>query len=120
VIRRGFWLVAGAVLGVTGYRRATRLVRAVAPAVPARTGSAGGDSSARTADRRPLLTGRAVLAGAARAGRGVAQGAAFVRDVSDGMAEYWDRQGRHTLDSETRDREQQRAALRGQRGRPAP
>jgi hypothetical protein len=118
VIRRGFWLVAGAVLGVTGYRRATRLVRSLAPAVPARPVSPG--VVAGRADRRPLLTGRAVLAGAARAGRGAAQGAAFVRDVSDGMAEYWDRPGRHTLGSETRDRAQQRAALRGQRGRPAP
>jgi hypothetical protein len=28
VIRRGFWLVAGAVLGISGYRRLTRLVNA--------------------------------------------------------------------------------------------
>jgi hypothetical protein len=119
MIRRGFWLVAGAVLGVTGYRRATRLARSLAPAVSSRTGR---DAGSRTTGgtRRPVLSGRAVLAGAARTGRGAAQGAAFVRDVSDGMAEYWDRQGRHTLDSETSDREQQRAALRGQRGRPAP
>jgi isoaspartyl peptidase/L-asparaginase-like protein (Ntn-hydrolase superfamily) len=27
MMRRGFWLAAGAVLGVTGYRRATRLAR---------------------------------------------------------------------------------------------
>ncbi len=27
MIRRGFWLATGAVLGVTGYRRATRLAR---------------------------------------------------------------------------------------------
>jgi hypothetical protein len=36
VIRRLFWLTLGAVLGVTGYRRATRLVRSIAPGPRAR------------------------------------------------------------------------------------
>jgi hypothetical protein len=36
VIRRLFWLALGAVLGVTGYRRATRLVRSIAPGPRAR------------------------------------------------------------------------------------
>jgi hypothetical protein len=36
VIRRLFWLTLGAVLGVTGYRRATRLVRSLAPGPRAR------------------------------------------------------------------------------------
>ena len=31
MIRRLFWLVLGAVLGVTGYRRATALVRSLRP-----------------------------------------------------------------------------------------
>jgi hypothetical protein len=35
VIRRSFWLTLGAVLGVTGYRRATALVRSVSPAAQA-------------------------------------------------------------------------------------
>jgi hypothetical protein len=119
VIRRGFWLVAGAVLGVTGYRRATRLARSLAPAVSSRTGR---DAGSRTTGgtRRPVLSGRAVLAGAARAGRGATQGAAFVRDVSDGMAEYWDRQGRPTLDTESVGRDQPRPARPGQRRRPPP
>lgn len=36
MIRRLFWLVLGAVLGITGYRRATALARAVSPAGAAR------------------------------------------------------------------------------------
>jgi hypothetical protein len=67
VIRRGFWLAAGAVLGVTGYRRATRLARMLT--MPTAT------SPARA--RRSNIK-RAVTA------------AGFARDVRDGMAEYWD------------------------------
>jgi hypothetical protein len=36
VIRRLFWLTLGAVIGVTGYRRATALVRSVSPGPRAR------------------------------------------------------------------------------------
>jgi hypothetical protein len=39
MIRRLFWLVLGAVLGVTGYRRATALARSLRPAP--RAGLAG-------------------------------------------------------------------------------
>jgi hypothetical protein len=92
MIRRGIWLAAGAVLGITGYRRASRLARSL---VPARS-SAGraGTSTARLTARPPALTSRQVLAGAARAGRYAAGTAAFVRDVRDGMAEYLDRHDR--------------------------
>ena len=117
MIRRGFWLAAGAVLGVTGYRKATRLARAVVPAGrPARTGVL---TLAPEPPRRrpPLLTSRQVLRGAARAGRSAAQGAAFARDVRDGMAEYLDRHAQgagRTLESQ-----HGRQATAGQRGRPA-
>jgi hypothetical protein len=57
-MRRGFWLVAGAALGVTGYRRASRLARRISPAALAQ-----GGSQLRSA-------------------------ASFVRDVRDGMADY--------------------------------
>jgi hypothetical protein len=67
VIRRGFWLTTGAVLGVTGYRRATRLARMLT--MPTATSPAGA---------RRSTTRRAVAA------------AGFARDVRDGMAEYWD------------------------------
>jgi hypothetical protein len=102
MIRRGFWLLLGAVLGVTGYRRVSRLARAFAPA------SRASQPVARSG-RRLELTGRRVLAGAARAGRSTAEGVAFVRDVREGMAEYLDRQGQETS-----------AVPGSQRGRPVP
>ena len=116
MIRRGFWLVTGAVLGVTGYRKASQLARAVAPA--SRPAPAGVLALAPQPLRaRRLVTSRQVLRGAARAGRSAAEGAAFARDVRDGMAEYLDRHqpgsGR-TLESQ-----QGRQAPAGQRSRPA-
>lgn len=97
MIRRGFWLTAGAVLGITGYRKATRIVRAL-------TGQAQpGRSTAvvPTAARASLVarqTGLALPARPAarpggRAGSVVATAASaagFVRDVREGMAEYRD------------------------------
>ena len=92
MIRRGFWLVTGAALGVTGYRRASRLLQSFRPR------QAGSAASGRVVLRAPgprapgPHTGRRVLAGAARAGRGAAASAAFVRDVREGVAEYLDQQ----------------------------
>jgi hypothetical protein len=116
VIRRGFWLALGAALGVTGYRKASALARElVPPGRPARPGA--GPLAPSGPARRPLLTSRQILGGAARAGRSAARGAAFCRDVRDGMAEYLDRQrpgsGR-TLGSQ-----QERQAPAEPRGRPA-
>jgi hypothetical protein len=65
MIRRGFWLALGAVLGVTGYRRATRIARAM---VPARW--------------QP---------GPGQPGPGQLARAGFLRDVREGRAEYLDR-----------------------------
>lgn len=67
MIRRGFWLATGAVLGVTGYRRATRLARMLT--MPTTTSPA---SARRSNFQRAVAT------------------AGFARDVRDGMAEYWD------------------------------
>jgi hypothetical protein len=166
VIRRAFWLVLGAALGVSGYRRVSRLAQSLFPAgVPgARTvgghgslragpagpgptepgpvepgrigpgtvepGVAGGGAAGpgaagrgapaavRVAARPSLLTGRSVLAGAARAGRSAARGAAFARDVRDGMAEYRDRQ---RLDQPGLDQQGRgRRTLESQRGQRAP
>ncbi|HEY7143348.1 MAG TPA: hypothetical protein VH637_03805 [Streptosporangiaceae bacterium] len=60
MIGRLFWLTLGAVAGVTGYRRLSRLLRAALP-VPRR--------------------------GRARESGGLAS---FARDVRDGMAQYQD------------------------------
>jgi hypothetical protein len=98
VIRRGFWLATGAVLGVTGYRRLTRFARDL-------TGSAGGalptgtpGEGARTAAgdaAPPRLAPRAAAGYPVRRPRAgtVARIVAtmrFARDVRAGMAEYLD------------------------------
>jgi hypothetical protein len=117
VIRRGVWLAAGAVLGVAGYRRVTRLVdglarggsRGVVPPGQHRGGSWGvappgqhrGDSwaaarrtvrgtatvSAATADRPGSASQPAAGRPASTVAK-IAATASFVRDVRDGMAEY--------------------------------
>jgi hypothetical protein len=89
MIRRGFWVAVGAAIGVSGYRRASHLARTV---FPARPGSALATGPAGPA-RPTVITGRSLLAAAASAGRGTAQGVAFARDVREGVAEYLDRQG---------------------------
>jgi hypothetical protein len=83
VIRRLFWLLAGAVLGVTGYRRAGRFARSLRPA-----------SAVRPAGR--VL--RAVAwpghtAGRAAGGAARSHVAPFLTDVRDGMEIYLDRHG---------------------------
>ncbi len=71
MMRRLFWMVAGALLGVTGYRRVSRLARAV---------MAGG--------RRGPAPGRP------REGTWALWAAQFARDVRDGMELYTDRHPR--------------------------
>jgi len=103
MIRRGFWMVTGAVLGVTGYRRVTRLARMLTGPKPAASMPGTGPSAgprmlappgrpvmARQVMAR-LVAGRPAsgLGKPSRLARAVAA-AGFVRDVRDGMAEYWD------------------------------
>jgi hypothetical protein len=71
VIRRLLWMVLGAVLGVTGYRRLSRLARAVAP------GGRQGRGPGPRQRREP-----------------VAGAALFARDVRDGIEEYLSRHAR--------------------------
>jgi hypothetical protein len=81
VIRRLFWLLAGAVLGVTGYRRAGRFARSLRPA-----------SAVRPAGR--VLRAVAWPGHApARSAGGPARShvAPFLADVRDGMEIYLDR-----------------------------
>ena len=85
MIGRLGWLAAGVVLGVTGYRRASRLARSVRPAgIAARwsQSASGPDAPAarlgRPAGRRPASAGQ----------RGLGP---FARDVRDGMELYLDR-----------------------------
>ncbi|HXW46254.1 MAG TPA: hypothetical protein VEL03_15815 [Streptosporangiaceae bacterium] len=67
MIRRGFWLVAGAALGITGYRKVTRLARTLTGQQAA---GLAGPRSAAVADSRPgRLAGRQPR-GLPAAGRG--------------------------------------------------
>jgi hypothetical protein len=104
MMRRGFWVLTGAVLGVTGYRRVTRLARFLT--VPKATGtrSLPGTRSSSAPRMLPAPSRAPLGRGSSRDGgpRRVAPGgmrtqvaravaaAGFVRDVRDGMAEYWD------------------------------
>lgn len=85
--RRAIWLMLGAALGITGYRKLTRAARTVLPQRDL-LGPLGRRSAGAP---RPLQApGRGVPA--QPSGRGVAAGtAAFVRDVRAGMADYLDR-----------------------------
>ncbi len=92
MMRRGFWLVTGAVLGVTGYRKASRLARTITGSpVPSRSlMSAPGTAASgpRAVPSRPALRlGPAAF-------RQARSAASFARDVRDGMADYRDLHGR--------------------------
>jgi hypothetical protein len=85
MIRRLFWMTAGALLGVTGYRRVSRLARTV------------------TAGARPGDRARGDLTSGGWARRGWTHAARFARDVRDGMELYADRHPRlagRTLESQ--------------------
>ena len=100
MIRRGFWLATGAIVGVTGYRKAARLARSLTGQADARRPAAVLVPGARTVVAgRPRLrppgrngAGREAGArsGVATAVARAASAAGFVRDVREGMAEYWD------------------------------
>jgi hypothetical protein len=88
-MRRGLWLAAGAVLGVAGYRRATRMVEGL-------TRGVAGDAARSPAHRRAARVSRPTADGHGAAGRpavnaaSIGAAADFVRDVRDGVAEYLD------------------------------
>jgi hypothetical protein len=77
MIRRGFWLLLGAALGISGYRRLSRAARALLP----------------HGQLISQLPGRISVAarGSQAAGRAGGETIAFVRDVRTGMADYLDR-----------------------------
>jgi hypothetical protein len=97
MIRRGFWLAAGAVLGIAGYRKAARLGRALTgQARPARFTAvlpAAARASIMARQTRLALPSQVATkpgGGAAAVAARAASAAGFVRDVRDGMAEYRD------------------------------
>jgi hypothetical protein len=76
-VRRGFWLTVGAAVGVGGYRKVTRLARAVSPVrAPADSGPAAARPAGMAGPAAALLV------------RGVRASALFARDVREGMRIY--------------------------------
>ena len=116
MIRRGFWLLTGAALGVSGYRKASRLSRAAS----ARAAAARADDrpAVHRADDHRAAAGRVPAAPwPVRLIAGTRAASGFVRDVRVGMAEYRDLNGREpgrSLGSQ-RDRAQPGAGERAHR-----
>ncbi len=87
MIRRGMWLTVGAVLGVAGYRRATRLVDNLARGVAGDAAKPAGRSRLAPVTRISAAAHAAPSRPAVNAAR-IGAAADFVRDVRDGVAEY--------------------------------
>ena len=79
MIRRLIWLIIGAVLGITGYRRVSRAAKSLLPAP---------NLLAPLARRAPGAGQARPAARGGGAGTGTVE---FIRDVRAGMAEYLDR-----------------------------
>ena len=98
MIRRGFWLTAGAVAGIMGYRRVSAVGRRLSVSLNpgTGTGTGTGTESSRigtgTAARAALISGSALARGGRLTGRGAVGLAAetfrFARDVREGMELY--------------------------------
>jgi hypothetical protein len=82
VIRRGFWLTAGAVSGIVAYRRASAVGRQVADRLNLGTARAAGVG---VGQQKPLISVRRTRRGAIRAARETYR---FTRDVREGMELY--------------------------------
>jgi hypothetical protein len=112
MMRRGFWLAAGAVLGVAGYRKASRVARSFQPPAITRAPVPGRMvSSSPRALRAGGGEARPPVPVAAR----IRSAASFAHDVREGMAEYRELHGRQLGRSlgNQRDRAPGRSRQRG-------
>jgi hypothetical protein len=102
VIRRVFWLSVGAAAGITGYRRATAMGRAISVRLTGEPSQLGPGAGYGPADRRPdrarprASTVWRTSRGAWRAQRAalgrIRAAGLFARDVREGMDIYLNRQ----------------------------
>ena len=116
MMRRGFWLAAGAVLGVAGYRKAGRMARSITgAAVPAKMLSSGPRALNSSRAARPPVPVTTVPLTVARTTGRMRSAASFARDVREGMAEYRELHGRQLGNSlgDQRGRESGRGSQRG-------
>jgi hypothetical protein len=93
-MRRGFWLAAGAVLGVAGYRRATRLLTGLSRGAavdgprPVALGHGGAGRHVAPSRRAAALSRPESASRPASTLARIAAAFRFAVDVRDGMAEY--------------------------------
>jgi hypothetical protein len=93
MIKRAFWLVLGATLGVVGYRKAVRLAQTITGG-PSAQPAVHFPSAARAVPppaQASAISGRPARA-AITSGERIRATVRFVRDVRDGMADYRDLQ----------------------------
>jgi hypothetical protein len=92
MIRRGFWLTAGAVTGIMGYRRVSAVGRRLSASLNPGTGTGSSRIGTGAAARAALISGSALARGGRLTGRGAVGLAAetfrFARDVREGMELY--------------------------------
>jgi hypothetical protein len=90
VIRRGFWLAAGAVTGIYGYRRVSAVGRRLSASLnPAESGNAQGAQGAQGAQSaRSARSAQLARQGRRTALRAARETYRFTRDVREGMDLY--------------------------------
>ena len=86
MIRRGFWLTAGAVTGIYGYRRVSAVGRRLSASLTPGPASRPRARSSSRGRRRARVTGRRARRGAIALARETYR---FTRDVREGMELYW-------------------------------
>jgi len=92
MIRSVFWMSVGATVGVSGYRKFTRLARAMSPSRAPESvrswGAGPGQSGPSGSTVAPVPGEPARAPWPARLARGAVATAEFARDVQDGMRLY--------------------------------
>jgi len=93
MIRRGFWLAAGATVGIMGYRRVASLGRSLSGTLML---DRGADSERKSVERKSISGAKHPASRKRQVGRGLARGTIrltrdvrrFNRDVREGMDLY--------------------------------
>jgi hypothetical protein len=93
MIRRGFWLVTGAITGIYGYRRVAAVGRRVSATLGPRAALGPGAAVGQKGQKgqKPALDPKPALA---RGAKGAKEAFRFARDVREGMELYLARHDR--------------------------
>ena len=88
MIRRGFWLAAGAVTGIYGYRRVSAVGRRLSASLTPGAGGRPGAQAGQAVSVRPAFTARQAVSARRGALRLARETYRFTRDVREGMELY--------------------------------